>query len=103
MRRRIAGVVAAVSALVALAFVIPLGVLVRQTAEDRAIDRARTDAAAVLPMVVAGASPGELANAVATTTSGAEGRMTIVTGDGNGRTGARKLISPKAAMKISEL
>ena len=82
MRRRIAGVVAAVSALVALAFVIPLGVLVRQTAEDRAIDRARTDAAAVLPMVVAGASPGELANAVATTTSGAEGRMTIVTGDG---------------------
>lgn len=83
MRRRIAGVVAAVSALVALAFVIPLGVLVRQTAEDRAIDRARTDAAAVVPMVVAGASPGELANAVAATTAGAEGRMTVVTGDGS--------------------
>ena len=83
MRRRIAGVVAAVSALVALAFVIPLGVLVRQTAEDRAIDRARTDAAAVVPMVVAGASPGELANAVAATTAGAEGRMTVITGDGS--------------------
>lgn len=83
MRRRIAGVVAAVSALVALAFVIPLGVLVRQTAEDRAIDRARTDAAAVVPMVVAGATPRELAAAVAATAAGAEGRMTVVTGDGS--------------------
>lgn len=83
MRRRIAGVVAAVSALVALAFVIPLGVLVRQTAEDRAIDRARSDAGAVVPLVVAGASPGQLATAVAATTAGAEGRMTVVTGDGS--------------------
>ncbi len=83
MRRRIAGVVAAVSALVALAFVIPLGVLVRQTAEDRAIDRARTDAAAVGRWVGAGAAPGERANAGAATTAGAEGRMTVVTGDGS--------------------
>lgn len=47
MRRRLAVVAVAVTALVVIAFVVPLGLLVRNQARDRALARAQRDAQAV--------------------------------------------------------
>lgn len=82
MRRRLILVFVAVSTLVATAFVVPLGFLVRRTAEDRAIDVARADAAAVVPALVADGTRAQIDSAVETTTSGRDGRMTVITWQG---------------------
>lgn len=82
MRQRLALVFVAVSAIVAIAFVVPLAYLVRSTAQDRAIDTARADAAAVTPALVAGNSPEQIEFAMRTTTAGTEGRMTVITAAG---------------------
>ncbi len=72
----------AVSTLVALAFVVPLGFLVRRTAEDRSIDVARADAAAVVPALVADGTRAQIETAVAATRAGRDGRMTVMTSQG---------------------
>lgn len=72
----------AVSLLVATAFVVPLGFLVQRTAEDRAIDAARADAAAVVPALVSDGSRAQVEAAIAVTTAGREGRMTVMTSQG---------------------
>lgn len=82
MRRQLILVFLAVSTLVAIAFVVPLGFVVRRTAEDRAIDGARVDTAAVIPVLVAGGSRDQIEAALLATTSGAEGRMTVETSQG---------------------
>ncbi len=78
MRRQLVLVFVAVSAMVALAFVVPLAFLVEQTAEDRAIDAARADAAAVVPALAAGVSDAAIETAVAVTTSGQMGFVTVM-------------------------
>ncbi len=82
MRRRLIGVFVAVSTMVALAFVIPLAFLVRETAEDRAMDAARADTVAVIPVLVAGGTRAQIESALGATASGREGRMTIMTSSG---------------------
>lgn len=82
MRRRLIVVFVAVSMLVAVAFVVPLGFLVRRTAEDRAIDAARADAAAVVPAIVAESTRAQIESAVGATTAGREGRMSVMTSRG---------------------
>ncbi len=82
MRRRLIAVFVAISSMVAIAFVVPLGFLVRSTAEDRAIDAARTDTAAIVPSLVAGGSRAQIESAVGATRAGREGRMTVVTAEG---------------------
>lgn len=82
MRRSLAWMFVAVSAIVAVAFVVPLGFLIRSTAEDRAIDMARSEAASVVPAIVADGPRAQLEAAVAATAAGAEGRMTVVTDAG---------------------
>lgn len=82
MRRRLIVVFVAVSTMVALAFVVPLGALVRRTAEDRALDAGLADAAAVVPVLAAGGSRAQLESAVAATVSGRDGRMTIFRSNG---------------------
>lgn len=82
MRRSLVWVFVAVSSIVALAFVIPLGFVVRTTAVDRAIDTAREDSAAVVQTLVANPSPVEITAAMAATAAGSEGRMTVVLPDG---------------------
>jgi signal transduction histidine kinase len=79
MRRQLIGLFAAVASLVALAFVVPLGLLVQRTAEDRAIDAARSDAAAVTPVVAIGSDQGQVERALALTAAGTRGEMTVVT------------------------
>ncbi|MFD1658800.1 HAMP domain-containing protein [Streptomyces caeni] len=51
MRRRLVLLVVATSSLVLVAFLLPLGLLVRTVAEDRAIDRAVTRAQSITPLV----------------------------------------------------
>jgi signal transduction histidine kinase len=54
MRSRLALLVAATTSLVLVAFVIPLGLLVRAVAEDRATDRAADAARALVPLLATG-------------------------------------------------
>ncbi len=68
--------------MVALAFVVPLAFLVRSTAEDRAIDAARADAAAVVPALISGATQAGIESAAGATGAGRSGRMTIMTTTG---------------------
>lgn len=82
MRRRLIAVFVAISSMVAIAFVVPLGFLVRSAAEDRAIDAARNDTAAVVPSLVSGGSRAQIESAAGATQAGREGRMTVVTAEG---------------------
>ncbi|MGI9595846.1 MAG: HAMP domain-containing protein [Acidimicrobiales bacterium] len=82
MRRRLIAVFVAISTLIAVAFVVPLGFLVRRTAEDRAIDGARADAAAVVPALVAEGTRPQIESAVGATRAGREGRMSVLTSKG---------------------
>ncbi len=82
MRRQLITVFVAISVMVAVAFVIPLGFLVRSTAEDRAIDAARADAAAIVPALVSGSTREQIESAVGATPSGRAGRLTVMTSTG---------------------
>ena len=82
MRRQLVTVFVAISVMVAVAFVVPLGFLVRSTAEDRAIDAARSDAAAIVPALVSGASRDQIEAAAGATASGQSGRLTVATSTG---------------------
>lgn len=82
MRRRLILVTLAVSTMITLAFVVPLGFLVQRTAEDRALDAARADAAAIVPSIVVGADPATVESAVLATASGRAGGMTVILPDG---------------------
>ncbi len=72
----------AISLMIAVSFVVPLGFLVRSTAEDRAIDTGRSDAAAVVPALVSGSTRGQLEAAAGATPSGQAGRLTVITSSG---------------------
>ena len=82
MRRRLILVTLAVSTMITLAFVVPLGFLVQRTAEDRALDAARADAAAIVPSIVVGADPSTVESVILATASGRADRMTVVLPDG---------------------
>lgn len=82
MRRQLITVFVAISLMVAVAFVIPLGFLVRNTAEDRATDAARSDAAAIVPALVSDSTRDQIESAVGATPSGRAGRLTVMTSAG---------------------
>ena len=65
MRRQISWLVAATTSAVILAFLIPLGMLVRTLAEDRAIAGARQEAQAVATLVAGVSDGGQLTELVA--------------------------------------
>lgn len=83
MRRRLVVVFAAVTAMVAIAFVVPLGLLVRDVARERAIDDATRDASALFPVLAVTDDAQALAVAISRTGSGAVGgRLTVYLPDG---------------------
>jgi signal transduction histidine kinase len=83
VRRRLVAVFAAVTAMVAIAFVVPLGVLVRDVARERAIDDATRDASALFPVLAVTDDAQALAVAISRTGSGAVGgRLTVYLPDG---------------------
>jgi signal transduction histidine kinase len=67
----------AITAMVALAFLVPLTFATRQIAHDRAIDDARQQAAAMVAALAVDADPQLLTSAVASTVSGSAGRMAV--------------------------
>ncbi len=91
MRRRLLVVTLAVTSLLVAAFAIPLALLVRDVARDRALTDAERDVAAIAPVLAATTTDREvLDGAIASTATGRDGRLTIVLpgGDRVGGTGA---------------
>lgn len=82
MRRRLVLLAAANTIMVALAFLVPLGVLVRTLARDRALNAAEIEAQSLAPALSLTQDASALAAAVGATTAGAEGRLTIFLPDG---------------------
>ncbi len=82
MRRQLITVFVAISVMVAVAFVLPLGFLVRSTAEDQAIDAARADAAVIVPALVSGSTRDQFESAAGAIPSGRAGRLTVMTSNG---------------------
>lgn len=82
MRRRLLLVVLAASTLVVVAFAVPLGLLVRTVAEDRALDAAERDAAALAPVLALTDDVDLVAAAVQRTATGGAGRLVVWLPDG---------------------
>ena len=83
MRRRLLGITVAATALVVVAFVVPLAGLVRSVAEDRAVSGAERDMAALAPVLASSDDPSLLASAIARTPTGNDGRLTVWLPDGS--------------------
>jgi len=81
MRRQLAGVFLLLSVLLVLAFLIPLGFLILRTAEDRALDSARSDVSALVPALAASEDAAVIDSAISVTDSGQDGLMTVILPD----------------------
>lgn len=81
MRRRLVALAATTTIMVALAFLIPLAVLVRTLARDRALSAAELEAQSLAPVLALTRDTAALEAAVRATNPGARGRMTIIMPD----------------------
>ncbi|GAA2447743.1 HAMP domain-containing sensor histidine kinase [Actinomadura vinacea] len=77
MRRTLVLVSLAVTSMVALAFLIPLALTVREIARDRALTTAERQASALGPVLVVTEDPASLERAVVSTQAGAARRMAV--------------------------
>ncbi|SNQ49574.1 Integral membrane sensor signal transduction histidine kinase [Frankia canadensis] len=77
MRWALARVAVAVTTMVALAFLVPLGLLVQHSAHDRAFTRAERQAAQLGPALAITTDQDALRRAVASTADGAAGRVAV--------------------------
>jgi signal transduction histidine kinase len=77
MRKTLALVSAAVTSMVAIAFLIPLAVIVRDVARDRAFTSAQLAGAAIEPVLAVTTSRATLARAIASTQAGEAGQLAV--------------------------
>lgn len=77
MRLRFVLVATAATLMVALAFVLPLGLLIRTLARDRALDVAEREAFSLVPVLAVTEDPAVLDLAVAATEAGREARISV--------------------------
>ncbi|MEV5576292.1 HAMP domain-containing sensor histidine kinase [Spirillospora sp. NPDC052269] len=77
MRRTLVVVALAASAMTALAFLIPLALLMRDTVHDRAVSAAERQAASIVPDLAAARAPNDLERAIAAQPAGAAHRMIL--------------------------
>ncbi|MEV6012492.1 HAMP domain-containing sensor histidine kinase [Streptomyces sp. NPDC051976] len=77
MRWALVKVCLAVTAMVVIAFAVPLGLVVKEMARDRALTSAERQAAAIGPALAITTDRAELERAVATTQAGAESRIAL--------------------------
>jgi len=77
MRWALVRVCLAVTTMVVVAFAVPLGLVVRETARDRAFSNAERQAAAIGPTLSITAAREGLERAVASTQAGSDGRMAV--------------------------
>ncbi len=82
MRRRLLLVTLAVTTLLVAAFAVPLGILVRDVARDRATTDAERDLAALAPVLAVTTERPLLEAAIARTAAGAAGRLSLWMPDG---------------------
>jgi signal transduction histidine kinase len=86
IRTTLALVAAAVTSMVAIAFLIPLAVIVRDVARDRAFTSAQLAGAAIEPVLAVSDSQATLERAIASTPEGAAGQFAVyLTSAGAGR------------------
>jgi hypothetical protein len=81
VRRRLVALAATTTIMVALAFLIPLAVLVRTLARDRALSAAELEAQSLAPVLALTRDTAALEAAVRATNPGSKGRMTIILPD----------------------
>ena len=77
MRKTLALVCAAVTSMVAIAFLIPLAVIVRDMARDRAFTSAQLAGASIEPVLAVTTDPAALQRAIVGTAAGAAGQLAI--------------------------
>ncbi|MDK1473712.1 HAMP domain-containing sensor histidine kinase [Streptomyces sp. 549] len=77
MRWALVKVCLAVTAMVVIAFAVPLGLVVKEMARDRAFSNAERQAAAIGPALAITADRAQLQRAVASTQAGADGRIAV--------------------------
>jgi signal transduction histidine kinase len=83
VRTTLALVAAAVTSMVAIAFLIPLAIVVRDVARDRAFTTAQLTGAAIEPVLAVTTSRATIERAIASTPAGAAGRLAVyLTADG---------------------
>ncbi|WP_031165350.1 sensor histidine kinase [Streptosporangium roseum] len=80
MRRTLALLAVAGASMIALAFLIPLGLIVKEIAHGRAMAEAERQASALVPVLAITVDPARLTHALAST--GAEGRIAVHLPDG---------------------
>lgn len=91
MRRTLALLAVAGASMIALAFLVPLGVIVREIAHDRAVSEAERQASALVPVLAITIAPDRLTRAVAST--GMPEHIALHLPDG------RKIGAPRAPAK----
>ncbi|MDB1087514.1 HAMP domain-containing sensor histidine kinase [Streptomyces sp. ACA25] len=77
MRWALVRISLAVTSMVVLAFAVPLGLVVKEMAGDRALSNAERQAAALSPALAITTDLGQLQRAVASTEAGADGRIAV--------------------------
>ncbi|SFD34077.1 sensor histidine kinase [Streptomyces aidingensis] len=77
MRWALVRISLAVTSMVVLAFAVPLGLVVKEMARDRALSNAERQAAAIAPLLAITTDRGQLQRAMASTEAGAAGRIAI--------------------------
>ena len=77
MRRTIALLSAAVTSMVAIAFLIPLAAMVRDVARDRAFSSARLAGASIEPVLAVTTGRATVERAIASTPAGAAGQLAV--------------------------
>ena len=82
MRRRLVALAATTTIMVALAFLIPLAVLVRTLARDRALSAAELAAQSLAPVLALTQDTNALEAALRATSPGAKGRLVIIVPNG---------------------
>jgi signal transduction histidine kinase len=96
VRRRLFLVTLAVTTLLVAAFALPLGVLIREVARDRAITEAERDSTSLSTVLAVDPEPALLGVAIGLTTAGSEGRLTVLFEDGT-QVGDQSTVDPDAA------
>ncbi|AQZ69790.1 periplasmic sensor signal transduction histidine kinase [[Actinomadura] parvosata subsp. kistnae] len=77
MRRTLAALMVAVTSMVALAFLVPLALIVRETAQSRAVAGAERQASALVPVLALTTRSDDLGHAMARTEAGRRGLLAV--------------------------
>jgi len=82
MRRQLAIMAAATTSMVALAFLIPLAILVQTVVRDRALNAAELEARSLAPLLATQHDPAILESAIDAVSGGGAGQVTVYLADG---------------------